>query len=451
MFKKILIANRGEIAVRIIRAAKNMGVGTVAIYSTADKDALHVQLASQAICIGGPLPKQSYLNMENIVSAALLTGCEAIHPGYGFLAENAKFARLVSQCGLSFIGPSHEVIDIMGNKAKARDTMIKHGVPVVPGTGVIKNIEDGLLEAKKIGFPILIKASAGGGGKGMRIAEDEQSFQQTFEMATSEALSAFGDGSVYLEKLIINPKHIEFQIIGDIHGNCVHLYERDCSIQRNHQKIIEEAPCHSIKKGVREKMANDVIAATKAINYVNAGTFEFIMDQDQNYYFIEMNTRIQVEHTISEMITGIDIIKEQIRVAAGNKLSFTQKDIVPRGYSIECRINAENPRNKFTPSAGKIQSLIIPGGFGVRIDTALYPGFVVPPFYDSMVGKLIVHGKSRIECIKKMRTALEELMIEGINTNVELHYAIFHNPNFVKGNFNTGFLEGFLPNFLEKK
>ena len=444
MFRKILIANRGEIAVRIIRAAKGMGIETVAVYSTADKDALHVQLANQAVCVGGPLPKDSYLHMENILSAAISTGCEAIHPGYGFLSENTKFARLVEQCNLSFIGPGHEAIDIMGNKSKARDTMIKHGVPVVPGTGIIKDVQDGLDSASKMGYPVLIKASAGGGGKGMRAVHDPGSFKKEFDMATSEALSAFGDGSVYLEKLIINPKHIEFQLIGDKHGNYVHLYERDCSIQRNHQKIIEEAPCRTLKEEVRRKMARDVISAAKAINYVNAGTFEFIMDKDQNYYFIEMNTRIQVEHPITEMVTGIDIIKEQIRVAAGQPLSVKQGDVQIRGYSIECRINAEDPKNGFRPSAGKIQNLVAPGGFGVRVDTALYNGFVVPPFYDSMVAKLIVHGKNRLECIRKMRAALEELIIEGIDTNIELHYGIFHHVKYVEGNFDTGFLADFL-------
>ncbi|MCL1935301.1 MAG: acetyl-CoA carboxylase biotin carboxylase subunit [Defluviitaleaceae bacterium] len=444
MFKRILIANRGEIAVRVIRAAKSLGIETVAIYSTADKEALHVQLSTDSVCVGGPLPKDSYLNMENIISAATLKGCDAIHPGYGFLSENAKFARLVEACNIAFIGPSHEAIDIMGNKAKARNTMIEHGVPVVPGTGVINNADEGLNEAIRIGFPVLIKASAGGGGKGMRVANSIENFKQTFDMATNEAISAFGDGSVYLEKYIENPKHIEFQLIGDTHGNVVHLFERDCSIQRNHQKIIEEAPCRALREDVRQKMAEDVVKAAKAINYVNAGTFEFIMDKEQNYYFIEMNTRIQVEHPVTEMITGIDLIKEQIRVAAGNPLSFTQEEVVVNGYSIECRINAEDFKNNFRPSAGKIENLILPGGFGIRVDTGLYSGFNVPPFYDSMVAKLIVSGKSRLECIRKMRGALEELIIEGIHTNIELHYAVFHNIKFVEGEFDTGFLAKFL-------
>ena len=444
MFKKILVANRNEIAVRIIRAAKGLGIETVAIYSTADKDALHVKLATEAICVGSPLPRDSYLNMQNIVSAALLTGCDAIHPGYGFMAENTKFARLVEESNLVFIGPDHDVIDIMGDKAKARDAMIKHGVPVVPGSGAIKDVDHGLKEAKKIGFPVLIKASAGGGGKGMRVCENEKDFSKTYEMATAEALGAFGNGEVYLEKYVVNPKHIEWQVIGDSHGNIVHLYERDCSIQRNHQKIIEEAPCRALRPEVREKMASDVIKAAKAVKYKNAGTFEFIMDKDQNYYFIEMNTRIQVEHPVTEMITGIDLIKEMIRVAAGQPLSFTQEDISVNGYSMECRINAEDPSNNFTPSAGKIENLILPGGFGVRMDTGLYQGFSVPPFYDSLVAKLIVHGNNRLDCIRKMRSALEELIIDGIHTNVDLHYSIFHNIDFVEGQFDTGFLADFL-------
>jgi len=447
MFKKILIANRGEIAVRVIRAAKSLGIETVAIYSTADKDALHVQLASEAICVGGPLARDSYLNMENILSAALLTGCCAIHPGYGFLSENSKFARLIEEANLVFIGPKSEHIDMMGNKSEARKTMQKLGVPVVPGSdGPIASLEQGLECADKIGYPVLIKAAAGGGGKGMRIAEGRDSFKQAYELATNEAKASFGDEEVYLEKLIINPKHIEFQIIGDKHQNCVHLFERDCSVQRNHQKLIEEAPCRSLRDDVRKNMANHVIQAATAIGYSNAGTFEFIMDKDQNYYFIEMNTRIQVEHPVSEMITGIDIIKEQIRVAAGQPLSVKQEDIKVNGYSIECRINAEEPFNNFKPSAGRVDNLMTPGGFGVRFDTALYSGFVVPPFYDSMVAKLIVHGKNRLECIRKMRAALEELVIDGIGTNIELHYYIFHHLEFVKGNFDTGFIETF---FLE--
>ncbi|MCL1994806.1 MAG: acetyl-CoA carboxylase biotin carboxylase subunit [Defluviitaleaceae bacterium] len=441
MFKKILIANRGEIAIRIIRAAKSMGIDTVAIYSTADKDALHVQLATQAVCVGGPLPKESYLNIENILSAAILTDAEAIHPGYGYLAENTKFVRLAEQNNLTFIGPDPEIIDMMSNKSKGRDIMKRHGVPVVPGTGIIEDVKDGLARVIKMGgFPVLIKASAGGGGKGIRAVYHKDSFATEFDTVTKEAQSAFGDGSVYLERLITNPKHIEFQFIADKHGNYVHLYERDCSIQYNHKKIIEEAPCRTLKDEVRQKMAHNVINAAKAMDYVNAGTFEFIMDKEQNYYFIEMNTRIQVEHPITEMITGIDIIKEQIRVSAGHPLSIKQENVKPEGYSIECRINAEDPKANFTPSTGKIENFVVPGGFGVRVDTELHNGFVVSPFYDPLVGKLIVHGKSRLECIRKMRAALEELTIKGINTNIGLHYSIFHHPKYVEGNFDTGFL-----------
>lgn len=447
MLKKILIANRNEIAVRIIRAAKGLGIETVAIYSTADKDALHVKLATQAICVGGPLPRDSYLNMHNIVSAALLTGCDAIHPGYGFLAENTTFARLVQDHGLVFIGPDCHVIDIMGDKAKARETMMAQGIPVVPGSGALTDVNHGKTEAEKIGYPVLIKASAGGGGKGMRICHEPADFEKTYHMATAEALGSFGNGQVYLEKYVINPKHIEWQVIGDSQGNVVHLYERDCSVQRHHQKIIEEAPCQSLREDVRQRMATDVIKAAKAVNYQNAGTFEFILDADQNYYFIEMNTRIQVEHPVTEMITGIDLIKEMIRVASGLPLSFTQADVAIHGYSMECRINAENPASGFTPSAGRITHLRLPSGFGVRMDTALYPEASVPPFYDSLVGKLIVHGNNRPDCVRKMRGALQELVIEGIDTNCALHQHIFHSIEFVEGQFDTGFL----PKLLAKK
>ena len=444
MLKKILIANRNEIAVRIIRAAKGLGIETVAIYSTADKDALHVKLATQAICVGGPLPRESYLNMQNIISAALLTGCDAIHPGYGFMAENTTFARMVQDNGLVFIGPDADVIDTMGDKAKARATMIKHGVPVVPGSGAIKDVAHGKTEADKIGYPVLIKASAGGGGKGMRVCHEPAEFEKAYSMATAEAQAAFGNGEVYLEKYIIDPKHIEWQVIGDSHGNVVHLYERDCSLQRNHQKIIEEAPCKALRENVRQQMAIDVVKAAKAVNYQNAGTFEFIMDKDQNYYFIEMNTRIQVEHPVTEMITGIDLIKEMIRVASGMPLSFKQEDVKINGYSMECRINAENPDKGFLPSAGTVTNLRLPGGFGVRMDTALYSGSSIAPFYDSLVGKLIVHGNTRLDCVRKMRFALQELLIEGIDTNCKLHQQIFQNIDFVEGQFDTGFLAKFL-------
>ena len=445
MFKKILIANRGEIAVRIIRACKEMGIATVAIYSTADKEALHVQLADEALCVGLALAPQSYLNIENILSAAVLTGAQAIHPGFGFLSENPKFARLVGECGLTFIGPNAEVIEAMGNKSRARDLMNQTGVPVVPGSeGNIEHADVGFKVAQSIGYPVLIKATNGGGGKGMRVVEQAEDFHEAFHLARAEAKANFGDDHVYLEKYVVNPKHIEFQLIGDSHGNYVHLFERDCSIQRNHQKMIEEAPCRGLRDDVRTAMASDVIKIAQKIGYNSVGTLEFIVDQHQNYYFIEMNTRIQVEHPVTEMITGIDLIKEQIKVAAGHKLSFTQDDVVINGYAIECRINAEDPMNHFRPSAGKVENLILPGGFGVRIDSMIYPNYSISPFYDSMILKLIVHGKNRLDAIRKMRRALEELFIDGITTNNEFHYYIMHHVDFVKGDFDTSFVGKFL-------
>lgn len=452
MFKRMLIANRGEIAVRIIRACKELGIETVAIYSTVDKEALHVKLADEAICVGGPLAKDSYLNIENILSAALLTQCHAIHPGFGFLSENSKFVRLVNKCGLTFVGPSPEIIDMMGNKSKAREVVRNHDIPVVLGSdGTISSFEEGIKCAKKIGYPVLIKASNGGGGKGMRIATDEASFENAYFTTISEAKSSFGEEQVYLEKLITNPKHIEIQIIGDCHQNYVHLYERDCSIQRNYQKVIEEAPCKMLESHIRMKMANDAIRIAKAIGYNSVGTIEYIMDKNQNYYFIEMNTRIQVEHPITEMITGIDIVKEQIRVAAGHVLSFKQDEIKMNGYSIECRINAEDPFKGFRPTSGTIEAAIFPGGFGVRMDSSIYANCTISPFYDSMVGKLIVHGCDRQECIQKMRTALEELIITGIQTNVELHYLIFHQSEYIEGLFDTSFIESFLKELKENE
>ena len=445
MFKKILIANRGEIAVRIIRACKEMGIETVAVYATSDKESLHVKLADEAICVGGPLAADSYLNMENILSAAVLTQSEAIHPGFGFLSENPKFAASVVACGLTFIGPDAAVIEEMGDKARARTVCIAAGVPVVPGSdGNIQTIEEGLTVAQKIGYPVLIKATNGGGGKGMRVVKTADDFPKMYDVAKAEAKANFGDDAVYLEKYIKNPKHIEFQLMGDNHGNYVHLYERDCSIQRNHQKMIEEAPCRSLSDTTRNKMAQDVLKLASAVKYNNAGTLEFIVDADENYYFIEMNTRIQVEHPVTEMITGIDLIKEQIKVAANQVLSFTQDEVKINGYAIECRINAEDPMNNFMPAAGTINNLILPGGFGIRIDTMIYPGFTVSPFYDSMILKLIVHGKNRLEAIKKMRRALEELFIDGIVTNNELHYYMMHHVDYVKGNFDTGFVGTFL-------
>jgi len=452
MFKKVLIANRGEIAVRIIRACKEMGIATVAIYSKADKEALHVQLADEAICVGSALATESYLNMENILSAAVLTKAEAIHPGFGFLSENPQFARLVTECGLVFIGPDADVIEEMGNKSRARQVTIDAGVPVVPGSeGNLSTVEEALEVAKSIGYPVLIKATNGGGGKGMRIVECEEDFADLFGIAKTEAKANFGDDSVYLEKYVANPKHIEFQLIGDSHGNYVHLFERDCSIQRNYQKMIEEAPCLMLSEETRNKMAVDVIKLARATKYNSVGTLEFIVDKDENYYFIEMNTRIQVEHPVTEMITGIDIIKEQISIAAGAELSFTQEEVKVDGYAIECRINAENPLNNFMPSVGRIENLALPGGFGIRVDSMIYHNYNISPFYDSMILKLIVHGKDRLDCIYKMRRALEELIIEGITTNNQFHYYIMHNLDYVEGHFDTSSVAKFIDELSNEK
>ncbi len=448
MFQKILIANRGEIAVRIIRSCMYMGIETIAIYSEVDKDSLHVQLADEAICIGKAKSNESYLNMENIITAAINKGAEAIHPGFGFLSENAQFAELCETVGITFIGPKSKTIRQMGDKSKARELMIDALVPVVPGSnGCVKDLSDAKELAKDIGFPILIKASAGGGGRGMRIAYSIDEFSTAFETAKTEAKNAFGDGSMYLEKYLENPKHIEFQMLCDKYGNTVHLGERDCSIQRRNQKVIEEAPS-TIKPAIREKMAQAAIKACKSVNYENAGTIEFLLAND-NFYFIEMNTRIQVEHPITEMITGIDIIKEQIKIAAGEKLSFKQKDIQFKGHSIECRLNAEIPKHNFRPSPGVILLLHIPSGPGVRFDSFIYPGSIIQPHYDSMIGKMIVHDNTRAEAIKKIRATLEELVIKGINTNQSFLYMIINNPNYIKGKFNTSFIDLNLEALLE--
>jgi len=439
MFQKILIANRGEIAVRIIRACKHMGIETVAIYSSADKDSLHVQIADEAVCVGGPKSIESYLNMENIITAAISKGVEAIHPGFGFLSENSNFSDLCKECGIRFIGPSGSVIDKMGNKSKAREIMIEAGVPVVPGSeGALKNIEEAKDLAVKIGFPVLIKASAGGGGRGMRVAYNIDEFNNAYETAKSEAVNAFGDGTMYLEKYIINPKHIEFQILADKYGNVIHLGERDCSIQRRNQKVIEEAPS-LIDDNLRKQMGEAAILACKSVNYENAGTIEFLVHEG-DFYFIEMNTRIQVEHPVTEMITGIDIVREQINIAAGLELSIKQEDVVLIGHSIECRINAEDPKFDFRPSPGEIGLLHVPSGPGVRFDSFVYTGYKIPPFYDSMLGKVIVHAKTRNEAIMKMRATLEELVIDGVKTNQDFCYMILNNPEYVKGSFDTGFI-----------
>ena len=442
MFRKVLVANRGEIAVRIIRSCREMGIETVAVFSTPDRDALHAQLADEAICVGPAKAQDSYLNIKNILSAAIVTGCDAVHPGFGFLSENPCFAELVSKCGLAFIGPDGDVIRAMGNKSEARRRMIECGVPVVPGSkGGVGSVEQGLKAAAKIGYPVLIKASAGGGGRGMRKAFSPKEFASAFTTAKAEAKACFGDDEVYVEKLILQPRHIEFQILADNRGKVIHLGERDCSIQRRNQKMIEESPSRALNSELREAMGAHAVQAARAAGYRNAGTVEFVLDKDGNYYFIEMNTRIQVEHPITEMITGLDLVQAQISIAYGEKLSWQQKNIKFSGHAIECRINAEDPTQGFRPSAGRIESYLFPGGPGVRIDSAIYPGYYIPPYYDSMIAKLIVHGRSRREAIEKMKMALEEFWIEGVTTNVSFQKAILSNQDFVDGKVNTHFIE----------
>lgn len=442
MFKKILIANRGEIAVRIIRACREMGILTVAVYSKADKNALHTQLADEAVCIGPAMAKDSYLNMEAIISAAVLTKAEAIHPGFGFLSENSRFANMCSTCGIEFIGPDSEMIDRMGNKSEARKTMIEAKVPVVPGSKqAVLDIEEGMKLANEIGYPVIAKASAGGGGKGMRIIESAEDFASNFASAQREAENAFGDGTMYLEKYIQSPRHIEFQIIADKHGNVIHLYERDCSIQRRHQKVLEECPSSVLSDELRKEMGETAVKAAKSINYYSVGTIEFLLDKSGEFYFMEMNTRIQVEHPITEMVTGIDLVKEQIKIAAGEALTIKQEDVALNGHSIECRINAEDPAHNFRPSPGTIKNIHIPGGNGIRVDTAVYHGYEIPPFYDSMIAKLIVKAPNRDEAIAKMRSALGEFIIEGIVTNVDFQYEILNNSHFKEGNISTHFIE----------
>ena len=449
MIEKVLVANRGEIAVRIIRACKEMGIATVAVYSTADEEALHVQLADEAVCIGSPLPKNSYLNIENIISAAVLTGCDALHPGFGFLSENAKFAEICEKCGITFIGPTGEMIRLMGDKAKAREMMIAAGVPVVPGSeGKIDDLEEAMCLADRIGYPVILKATAGGGGRGMRIVWKKEAFEKAFLSASSEAENAFGDGSMYLEKYIQNPRHIEFQILSDAYGNVVHLGERDCSLQRRHQKVMEEAPSPFLNNDMRKRMGEIAVTAAKAVNYQNAGTIEFIVDASGEFYFIEMNTRIQVEHPITEMVTGIDLIKAQIKIAAKEPLAVKQKDIHIKGHAIECRINAENPLLNFKPCAGTIEELYLPGGRGVRIESALYESYKVPPTYDSMLAKVITFGDTREEAIAIMKRALGEIVIEGIETNVFFQYQLLNETAFVEGKFDTSFIERNLETIL---
>ena len=444
MFQKILIANRGEIAVRIIRACRELGITSVAVYSTADKDALHTQLADEAICIGKAAPADSYLNMERILSAAIASKAEAIHPGFGFLSENAKFAQMCEQCHIAFIGPSAEVIRRMGNKQEARNTMINAKVPLVPGTKeAVYTADYGLKLAEQIGFPVMIKAASGGGGKGMRISHSREDFTENFEVAQTESVNGFADDTMYIEKYIEDPRHIEFQILADKYGNVISLGERDCSIQRRHQKMVEESPSAALDDKLRAQMGEVAVRAAKAANYESAGTIEFLLDKNKKFYFMEMNTRIQVEHPVTEMVTGLDLIKEQIFIAAGEKLQWKQKDIHITGHAIECRLNAENPAKNFMPCPGKIDYLHLPGGNGVRIDSAIYTGYTIPPNYDSMIAKIIVYGKDRQTAIDKMRSALGEVNIDGITTNLDYQYDIITHPVFQSGNITTSFIENY--------
>lgn len=450
MFRKILIANRGEIALRIIRTCMEMNINTVAVYSTADADALHTKLASEAICIGPERSADSYLNMNAIISAAKASGCDAIHPGYGFLSENADFADLCTENGITFIGPSGDIIRKLGDKSAARQLMMKAGVPVVPGSkGAIGSIEEGMALADEIGYPVLIKASAGGGGRGMRRVFERGDFRHLYEEAASEAEACFGNGELYLEKLILEPKHIEFQILADGKGNIVHLGERDCSIQRRNQKLIEETPSRALTPELRERMGEAAVKAAKAGGYCSAGTVEFVLGRDGGFYFIEMNTRIQVEHPITEIVTGTDIVREQIRIAAGLTLETAQSDIKFEGHAIECRINAEDPANGFRPCPGKVDFVHLPGGPGVRVDTALYNNCEISPYYDSLAAKIITFGRTRLEAVRIMRRALEELMIDGITTNESLSYLILHDPEFMRGEYDTGFIDGKLDSFVK--
>lgn len=450
MFEKILIANRGEIAVRIIRACREMGIKTVAVYSEADRDSLHTLLADEAVCIGPAPSGQSYLNMERILAATVAMKAEAIHPGFGFLSENARFAELCEKCKITFIGPSASIINRMGNKSEARKTMMEAGVPVVPGgKEPVHKADEALVLAKKIGFPVMIKASSGGGGKGMRISYGEEDFEANFQNAQMESVKGFSDDTMYLEKYIEKPRHIEFQIMADKHGNVVHLGERDCSIQRRHQKVLEESPSVAISSNLRKRMGETAVRAAKAVGYENAGTIEFLLDKDKNFYFMEMNTRIQVEHPVTELVSGMDLIKEQIRVAAGEPLSVSQNEIHIQGHAIECRINAENPSRNFMPCPGRITNVHVPGGNGIRVDTHIYNDYKVPANYDSMLMKLIVHGKDREEAIAKMRSALGELIIEGIDTNLDFQFEILCHPAYEDGDTDTHFIQTYFPEYCK--
>ncbi|MFA6981000.1 MAG: acetyl-CoA carboxylase biotin carboxylase subunit [Ignavibacteriaceae bacterium] len=443
MFKKILIANRGEIALRIIRTCKELGIKTVAVYSEADKNSLHVTFADEAVCIGPALSKDSYLKIPVIISAAQITGAEAIHPGYGFLAENASFSEICSESGIKFIGPSPEMIHMMGNKANAKETMRRNGVPVIPGSdGIVTNVIDGKAIAHEIGFPVIIKASAGGGGKGMRIVQDESEFENAFQTASSEAIASFGNGEVYIEKYLENPRHIEFQVMGDQFGNVYHYGERDCSVQRRHQKLIEESPSPIMDAELRRKMGEAAVLGAKSVNYEGAGTIECLVDKYKNFYFMEMNTRIQVEHPVTEVVNGVDLIRQQILVAGGEKIETMPKE--PIGHAMEFRINAEDPDKGFRPNPGRIESLHFPGGFGIRVDSHVYQSYVIPPYYDSLLAKLIVWGTNRNVVIHRAKRALEEFTVEGIKTTIPFHLEVLENEQFVSGNFDTSFLDNFL-------
>ena len=455
MFRKILIANRGEIAVRIIRAARELGIDTVAVYSTADKEALHTLLADEAVCIGPAKSTDSYLNMNAVLSAAVLTGAEAIHPGFGFLSENSKFATMCEEVGIKFIGPSGAVMDLMGDKINARAQMIKAKVPVIPGSdGEVHTSEEALEVAEKIGYPVMLKASAGGGGKGIRKVEKSEDLVAAFESASSEAKAAFGNGAMYMERVIYPARHIEVQILADQQGHVVHLGERDCSLQRNNQKVLEESPSVAIGKTLRQQIGEAAVRAAESVGYENAGTIEFLLDEAKGeFYFMEMNTRVQVEHPVTEFVTGVDIVKEQIKIADGQELSFSQEDVEIRGHAIECRINAENPAFNFAPSPGKISNLYLPsGGVGLRVDSAVYPGYTIPPYYDSMIAKIIVHGENRFDALMKMQRALYELEIDGVVTNSSFQLDLISDPNVIAGDYDTAFLmEKFLPAYQEKK
>ena len=442
MIRKILIANRGEIAVRIIRACREMGIATVAVYSEADRNALHVKLADQAVCIGPAPSQKSYLNVKAILEACCLTGADSIHPGYGFLSENVSFAKMCSEMGINYIGPSYELIELMGNKSKAKETMKKAGVPVVEGSdGNVESLQGAKEVATKIGYPVIMKAVSGGGGKGIRIANSEEELTRYYDVIRAEAKSAFNDDSIYIEKYIQHPRHIEIQVIADKHGNVAHLGDRDCTVQRKNQKMLEESPSDYIDEKLRQKMEKVSVKAIEKIGYTNAGTIEYLVDKEGNFYFMEMNTRLQVEHPVTELVTGVDLVKEQINIAAGKKLSKEVMDLHVKGHSIECRINAENPDKNFMPCPGKITGLHIPGGNGVRVDSAIYQDYVIPPNYDSMIAKLIVHGKDREECINKMKSALGEFVIEGVTTNIDFLYKILENPEFIKNDYDTSFIK----------